>query len=49
MHCSDGEAGARFLADGFTFVSISSDLTHLQAAGRAHLARARGGPDAGPA
>jgi 4-hydroxy-2-oxoheptanedioate aldolase len=49
MHCSDGEAGARFLADGFTFVSISSDLTHIHAAGRAHLARARGGPSAGPA
>jgi 4-hydroxy-2-oxoheptanedioate aldolase len=53
MHCSDGEAGARFLADGFTFVSISSDLTHLQAAGRAHLAAARAGQpvtgSAGPA
>jgi 4-hydroxy-2-oxoheptanedioate aldolase len=49
MHCSDGDAAARFLADGFTFVSISSDLTHIQAAGREHLARARAGRDPGPA
>jgi 4-hydroxy-2-oxoheptanedioate aldolase len=46
MHCSDGDAGARSLADGFTFVSISSDLSHLQAIGRDHLARARAGRDA---
>jgi 4-hydroxy-2-oxoheptanedioate aldolase len=43
MHCNDGDAGARSLADGFTFVSISSDLSHLTALGRDHLARARGG------
>ena len=49
MHCSDGDAAARFLADGFTFVSISSDLTHIQAAGRDHLARARAGRETGPA
>jgi 4-hydroxy-2-oxoheptanedioate aldolase len=46
MHCSDGDAGARSLADGFTFVSISSDLSHLGAIGRDHLARARAGRDA---
>jgi 2-keto-3-deoxy-L-rhamnonate aldolase RhmA len=45
MHCTDGDAGARSLADGFTFVSISSDLSHLQAIGRDHLARARSGRD----
>ena len=43
MHCNDGDAGARALADGFTFVSISSDLSHLAAIGRDHLARARAG------
>jgi 4-hydroxy-2-oxoheptanedioate aldolase len=47
MHCNDGDAGARSLADGFTFVTISSDLSHLQAIGRDHLARARSGRDPG--
>jgi 4-hydroxy-2-oxoheptanedioate aldolase len=42
MHCNDGAAGAQSLVDGFTFVSISSDLSHLAAIGRDHLARARG-------
>src|SRR6202042_3139396 len=37
MHCNDGDAAARSLADGFTFVSVSSDLSHLQAIGRDHL------------
>ena len=46
MHCNDGGAAARFLADGFTFVTISGDLSHLQAIGRDHLARARAGRDA---
>jgi 4-hydroxy-2-oxoheptanedioate aldolase len=46
MHCNDGDAAARSLADGFTFVSVSSDLSHLQAIGRDHLARARAGRDA---
>jgi 4-hydroxy-2-oxoheptanedioate aldolase len=41
MHCNDGDAGARALADGFTFVSISNDLNHILAVGRDHLIRAR--------
>jgi 4-hydroxy-2-oxoheptanedioate aldolase len=41
MHCNDGDAGARALADGFTFASISNDLNHILALGRDHLARAR--------
>ncbi|MDQ2876595.1 MAG: hypothetical protein M3Y33_18045, partial [Actinomycetota bacterium] len=47
MHGNDGGAGTRSLADGFTFVSVSSDLSHLQAIGRDHLARARAGRDSG--
>lgn len=41
LHCPDGAAAARALADGFTFTSISNDLNHLGAAARHHLARAR--------
>jgi 4-hydroxy-2-oxoheptanedioate aldolase len=37
VHCPDGATGARRLADGFTFASVSSDLTHLEQAARAHL------------
>ena len=49
MHCSDGDAGAQFLAGGFTFVSISSDLSHLAAIGADHLARGRAaGAGGGP-
>jgi 4-hydroxy-2-oxoheptanedioate aldolase len=41
MHCSDGLAAAQALSSGFTFVSISNDLTHLSAEAAAHLRRAR--------
>jgi 4-hydroxy-2-oxoheptanedioate aldolase len=41
MHCTDGPMAARRLAEGFTYVSISSDLLHLEAAARAHLDAAR--------
>ena len=41
MHCGDGDTAARRLSEGFTYVSISSDLLHLQAAASAHLAAAR--------
>ena len=37
FHCPDGVAAGRRLAEGFTFVSISSDLIHLEQAARAHL------------
>ena len=38
FHCADGAAGKRRLAEGFTFVTISSDLVHLEAVARDHLA-----------
>jgi 4-hydroxy-2-oxoheptanedioate aldolase len=41
LHCVSGEAGANALAQGFTFVSISNDLTHLDALARRELALAR--------
>jgi len=41
MHCPSGEVAAARLAEGFTYVSISSDLLHLEAAARAHLGAAR--------
>jgi 4-hydroxy-2-oxoheptanedioate aldolase len=41
MHCPDGETAARRLAEGFTYASISSDLLHLEAVARTHLAAAR--------
>jgi 4-hydroxy-2-oxoheptanedioate aldolase len=42
IHCPSGSVAARRFAAGFTWVSIASDLTHLEEAGRAHLAQARG-------
>ncbi|OLF15368.1 HpcH/HpaI aldolase family protein [Actinophytocola xanthii] len=41
IHTPNGETAARRLAEGFTFASISSDLSHLEAAARAHLEAAR--------
>lgn len=42
IHSASGTIAARRLAEGFTFVSIASDLTHLEQAARDHLAAARG-------
>jgi 4-hydroxy-2-oxoheptanedioate aldolase len=42
IHCPDGTTAARRLAQGFTYVSIASDLVHLEQAARDHLAAARG-------
>jgi 4-hydroxy-2-oxoheptanedioate aldolase len=42
IHCPSGVVAARRLADGFTFVTVASDLSHLEEAARAHLDRARG-------
>lgn len=36
-----GEAAAQRLAEGFTFVTVALDLTHLEQAARDHLAVAR--------
>jgi 4-hydroxy-2-oxoheptanedioate aldolase len=42
VHTFSGEEAAARLAAGFTFVSVSADLTHLEQAAAAHLAVARG-------
>src|SRR5512133_491772 len=42
IHSASGTIAARRLAEGFTFVSSASDLTHLEQAARDHLAAARG-------
>ncbi|MFB7469020.1 HpcH/HpaI aldolase/citrate lyase family protein [Streptomyces sp. NPDC056224] len=41
IHCLDGESAAKRLAGGFTFATVSSDITHLQQAAAAHLAAAK--------
>ncbi|SDR93895.1 4-hydroxy-2-oxoheptanedioate aldolase [Friedmanniella luteola] len=43
LFTTSGEQAARRLAEGFTFVCVSGDLTHLEQAARDHLAVARGG------
>ncbi|MGW1766603.1 HpcH/HpaI aldolase family protein [Streptomyces sp. NPDC002073] len=40
IHCLNGADAARRLDEGFTFVTVSSDITHLQEAAAAHLAAA---------
>jgi 4-hydroxy-2-oxoheptanedioate aldolase len=42
IHTASGTIAARRLAEGFTIVSVASDLTHLEQAARDHLAAARG-------
>lgn len=42
IHTANGDDAARRLAEGFTFVSVSSDLTHLEIAARNHLLAVRG-------
>lgn len=41
IHTRDGETAARRLAEGFTFASIASDLSHLEQSARGHLDAAR--------
>jgi 4-hydroxy-2-oxoheptanedioate aldolase len=41
IHTPNGATAARRLAEGFTFASIASDLSHLEAAARGHLEAAR--------
>lgn len=43
IHTPEGAVAARRLAEGFTFASVASDLTHLKAASLAHLKAATGG------
>ena len=42
IHCQDGASAAEWLSEGFTFATVSSDITHLQEAAAAHLAAANG-------
>ena len=42
IHTPNGSVAARRLAEGFTFASIASDLTHLELAAKDHLDRAHG-------
>ncbi|MPY30136.1 aldolase [Streptomyces adustus] len=41
IHCLDGASAAARLAQGFTFATVSSDITHLQQIAAEHLAAAR--------
>jgi len=41
IHTPAGEVAKQRIAQGFTFITIASDLTHLEAAARAHLAAAK--------
>ncbi|MBF8188603.1 aldolase [Nonomuraea sp. K274] len=42
IHNVSGDQAARRLAEGFTFVTVASDLVHLEQAAAAHLKTARG-------
>ncbi|OKJ97171.1 HpcH/HpaI aldolase family protein [Streptomyces sp. CB02400] len=42
IHVLDGESAAKRLAEGFTFATVSSDITHLQQAAARHLTAAGG-------
>jgi 4-hydroxy-2-oxoheptanedioate aldolase len=42
IHTASGTIAAERLAEGFTFVTVASDLTHLEQVARQHLALARG-------
>ncbi|HEV7646524.1 MAG TPA: aldolase/citrate lyase family protein [Actinophytocola sp.] len=41
IHTPNGTTAARRLAEGFTFASIASDLSHLEQAAKGHLEEAR--------
>ncbi|MFC9553349.1 HpcH/HpaI aldolase/citrate lyase family protein [Rhodococcus sp. NPDC056960] len=43
IHTPDGSVAARRLAEGYTFATVASDLTHLKAVSAAHLKAATGG------
>ncbi len=42
IHTVDGTTAAKRLAEGYTFASISSDLTHLEDSASAHLVASQG-------
>jgi 4-hydroxy-2-oxoheptanedioate aldolase len=41
IHTAGGDIAHQRIAEGFTFVTIASDLTHLEAVASAHLSQAR--------
>jgi 4-hydroxy-2-oxoheptanedioate aldolase len=47
IHTPTGDVAARRLAQGFTFASVASDLTHLEIAAREHLEHASEAADHG--
>ncbi|MGO1799188.1 hypothetical protein [Corynebacterium casei] len=42
IHTPNGETARQRASQGFTFITVASDLTHLEQAARDHLAKARG-------
>lgn len=44
MHCTSGEMAAAALREGFTFASVSNDLSHIDRVARSELAAARATP-----
>ena len=38
LHTRSGEEAAKRIPEGFTLLTVASDLTHLEAAAAAHLA-----------
>jgi 4-hydroxy-2-oxoheptanedioate aldolase len=42
IHTASGELAAQRISEGFTFVTVASDLTHLEIAAANHLSTARG-------
>lgn len=42
IHTPNGENARQRASQGFTFITVASDLTHLEQAARDHLAKARG-------
>jgi 4-hydroxy-2-oxoheptanedioate aldolase len=42
VHTASGEVARQRIAQGFTFITIASDLTHLEIAARSHLDAAKG-------
>ncbi|GAA5198070.1 aldolase/citrate lyase family protein [Arthrobacter gyeryongensis] len=42
IHTASGEIARQRIAEGFTFVTVASDLTHLEIAAANHLSTARG-------
>jgi 4-hydroxy-2-oxoheptanedioate aldolase len=42
LHTRSGEEAAKWISEGFTLVTVSGDINHLEAVALAHLVAARG-------